>query len=479
MTLRAVWTLPDLVDYAHLLAADVDTAERDRRWFSTRIAPQIAADKQPHVRAAVLRQWLQLRREGEPTTPGLRLRQAESMLATLAWIAGGLAGAALAGAWLGSAGDAPVNAPLFWMVTVGVQLLLMLLGGLAWGLRSLRPARAPGGLPALWQALLGLASGTLNRLPGGRRDTVRAALARIDTQRERHAPLLLLPAAALAQRFGLAFNAGLLAAMLFVHLPLVELRFGWQSTYATDVQTVHRAVQAIATPWRWALPQAQPTQNQIGATRFARGQPAHTLPAEAARAWWPFLVLSIVVYGLLLRGVAWALLAAAQRRRLASLAFDDPESQALWRRLHGPLVQAHGGQAELPPLANGTSNTAAGGDCIALVAQELQDDDEHVRDALRTRLGFRPTALHRTTIDDRQAAAALRPQLPDSPTTTLVIVAPADRDPIVAIAGWLRELAATGAPLLLVLAGADDARLAIWRRFVQIQRLPIGVESWP
>jgi hypothetical protein len=207
------------------------------------------------------------------------------------------------------------------------------------------------------------------------------------------------------------------------------------------------------------------------------------LPADAARAWWPFLVLSIACYGLLLRAALWLSIALAQRRRLQALRFDDPAAHALWRRLAGPLVRAEGGAAQLPAGTATAAPRSPVGDCVVLVALELSGDDDSLRASLHTRFGCVPSAWRRIALDDRAASApalaeiAARRPLPAS----VLIVAPAQRDPIVAIALMLRavaQAAAPGAELLLLLTAADEARLAIWRRFVQIQHLPIGVEAW-
>jgi hypothetical protein len=472
----ATWTLADVVDFEHFLANDDADPSRDRQWFDERIAPVLG--DAAHDRRRAFRAWLDLQRErqaGAPT-PGQRLQQTLSLLSGTAVVLGTLLGAALAGTWLAQAGDEPVNAPLFWAATVGVQCLLLAIAAIAWPLRR----GAAGGLRAAVQSLIVAAGAAMRRLPGERRDALRATLARLAARSDRHAGLLGAPAAALLQRFALAFNAGLLVAMLALHLPLVDLRFGWQSTYPIDASQMHRAVQWVAAPWHWAVPQAQPRPDEVAATRFARGQPAHTLPPDAARAWWPFLVLSIACYGVVLRGALWAALVLVQRRRLRATAFDDPAAHALWRRLAGPLVRTEGGGAPLPAGSGGSASARPAHDCTVLVAQDLREDDDRLRTMLASGFGCAASGWHRIAIDDRSASAPLLGQIAARRPPSILVVAPAERDPIVAVAQLLRavvQAAAPGADVLLLLAAGDDARLAIWRRFVQIQRLPIGVEA--
>jgi hypothetical protein len=64
----------------------------------------------------------------------------------------------------------------------------------------------------------------------------------------------------------------------------------------------------------------------------------------------------------------------------------------------------------------------------------------------------------------------------------VAVFAPAERDPIVAVAQCLRgvvESAGAGVEVRLLLVGADAERLQHWQRFAQIQGLPLGVEAWP
>lgn len=479
---HVAWTLADVVDFDHYLATAAPDQALEQRLGEG--LPAGAPDPGTQ-RRALFHRWLALQRERDPhpPTPGQRLQQAITLTCSAATALGVLLGAGLAGTWLAHGGDEPVNAPLFWAATVGLQLLLLLaaaLGG-AWRLRT----RSSGGLAAALQGLLHHAALRLSRLPGERRQALRAALGRFAQRRGPQRALLAAPALALAQRFALGFNAGLLAAMLALHLPLVDLRFGWQSSYELQPAQVHAALQAIAMPWRWALPQAQPELADVQATRYTRGQPAHTLPAAAARAWWPFLALSIACYGLGLRLLLLALLQWLQRRRLAALRFDSPEAHALWRRLSGPLLRSERGSAQLPadtgrPTAR---RAAAQGTALAWIAQEAPETDEAVCAALQQRLGL-PLAAppQRVRIDDRTAAAPLFDALAQRQPkpALLALVVPAARDPIVAVALFLRALlqaAGAGVEVLVLLAGADDERLAIWRRFVQGQQLRLGVEA--
>ncbi|WP_119157232.1 DUF2868 domain-containing protein [Caldimonas tepidiphila] len=491
MTRTADWTLADVVDFEHFLArAD---PEDDRLRFEAEVAPGLAPGAR-RDRRAVLRAWLELQRgrQGGRPTPGTGLRAALSWLARLAWLSGGVAGVALSGAWFATATHEPVNAVLFWVAVVGLQLLLLVLALLGW-LRWRR--RGTGGaLQGLWRALLLRLDAGLRRAPGEERDALRAALGRIALRREHYGgTLLAAPLVALMQRFAVAFNLGLLVAMLALHLPLADLRFGWQSTYPISAPQMHRAVQWAATPWRWLLPQAQPGADEVAATRYGRGQPAHTLPEAAARSWWPFLALSVACYGLLLRLALWGGVELGLRRRLRALRFDHPEAGALWRRLAGPLVDSSGGVERLPQgeAAAPGAQPRPGARCAVLVAQELPLGDAALAERLRRHFGWEIDALHRVPVDDRGALEALREPLLRQRPQALAVVVESGRDPIVAVARFLRAVLglAGDAEVRVLLVpepqaaaereGGDEARLAIWRRFGQIQHLALEIERLP
>lgn len=496
MTTPPDWTLADVIDFEHFLPSQAAATPLP----ATALSALLAASADPRQqRRAVLLAWVRQQQAAAhdgptaATTPGRAFAAGLRGVSALATATGALAGIGLAGGWLANTGAVPVNAPLFWVMTVGWQLALVaaLLLGLAlrWGRARTRGAApdAPGWLRGAVRTLALAWAHALAGLSGERRDSLRAAVARTAAQAQAHGPLLASATLAPLQGFGVALNIGLLAATLTVHLLLVDLRFGWQSTYPVTPEQVHDAVQALAGPWRAVWPQAQPTLAEVAATRFSPGQAATQLPAAAARAWWPFLVASMVCYGLLLRLTLLGWTRWLHRRQLAALALDQPEAMALWRRLCGQLFEAQGGDAQLAPLRPGaTADQAvpAPGPCVLLLSDDLALDltaATHTR--LQQQFGWAvQTTLH-LPLDDRHAAGdtleALRRAQPRP--VAVALIAPAERDPIVAVAQCLRavqDAAGSGVETRLLLQGADEARLQLWQRFLQIQGLKLGVEAW-
>ncbi len=502
---RAVsWTLADVIDFEHFLTPESsgrgDAALADRELFERKIAPRLSPTEITQ-RPAVFRAWLEARREGTPRpTPGECFTAGWQTLLALGLLGGLLLGGSVAGTLLAYPDPEPINAPLFFACTAGVQMALLLAGLLAWlgrrWLGSVFGDFAP--LRAVLGALLAAMGAALRRLPGERRDRVREALGVLDRRQEIYGALAQWPLLLITQLFAVAFNVAILATTLAIHLPFVELRFGWQSTYQLSPERMHGIVATVAAPWKWAVPGAHPTAAEVAASRYTHGQSAQSLPPDAARAWWPFLAWSVAIYGLLPRAVLLVLAATKLRRGLGSLRFDHAEANALWRRLTGPIVTARGGEAVLSDGAPAAAPSRAvpsvtAGECLAFVAQELALDEAALRGVLAERFGWQLRVAHPTPIDSRREAEPLLAELRAAASSLagVAVVIPAERDPIVAIALFLREVEAaagasaevlvllTGAPLAGGFAAVDDERFGIWQRFKNIQRLRVGIERWP
>ena len=475
------WHLADLLDFESLLGSDAERAEaavraRDREIFE-RCSGGENAD-----RRAVFREWLEARREQEGTgLPGETVRTGWEALIALAVLGGLALGAGVCSAVLRFPGGEPVNVAVFLGAILGPQFVLPLLFAALWLLLRWRV-----GQPALSRALCWL-GGVLRRLPGEQRTRVQTALAALERRQEIYGSLGKWPVLIATQVFAVAFNVGALAALL-AHVPTRELRFGWQTTLEVSSAQVAPVVALAAAPWRWA-PRAHPTAEQVVATRFAPGQSLATLPGEAARAWWPFLAYAIGCYGLVLRGAVLVFALWRLRAALGGLRFDHAEANALWRRLTGPLVAAPDATAALtvPAGADPSPHAPAGGTIWLLVAKECALADTDLAAAAERAHGWHATQTQRVRIDSRGdetvlfaalASAAPRP-------AAVVVVVPAERDPIMAIGLFLREVqrAAVKVEVLVWLVGAAPENAAdrrkYWRDFLAIQRLPIGVELAP
>ncbi len=349
-----------------LLAAVVDV----RRWlrqdsdtpYPERLARDRALGRELTARddlQKVLGWWERLGAAREDVPGG---EPAGSRVAALArmvvWLL--LGGGFLAGALLGAVafdydGRHPVNLLMLLGLLVGVPLLLLaltlllLVAGRVPGLATLRAGM--GALnPARWAgAWLDRVAGL--ELYGGFAGTG-SAFARWQL-------------VAFSQWFALGYFAGVLLTGA-VLVTVTDLAFGWSSTLELDARTVHELFALLAVPWQGWLPWAVPDLALVEASRFYRLETDPVAKVEAMRlgGWWPFVLLTILFWGLLPRLV---LLLVAQRRlarALRAMLCEDPEVVALLDRLQVPRVAFAGDGPAMrePESAASTGAPAPAGD---------------------------------------------------------------------------------------------------------------------
>jgi hypothetical protein len=490
------WTIADVLDFEWLLArdraADEKTLQDRGRAFSEKIVVQ-----SPEVRGqrrALFRAWLEARRNEEPASfPGAYFLSGWQTLATVAILIGfGLGGSVTAGL-LHYRSAEPVNVSWFLALTIGLQMLVLLVALLFWLLHAatdwlddFRPLRA------LLTAITWAMSTGLRRLPGGQRDQVRAALSVIRRRSEIYGSLATWPFLVVTQLFAVAYNVGILAT-LGTHLAFANLHFQWESTLVQSPAAASRIVSVLALPWSGFAPMATltPTEieesHNIDSVRFGQMLESKDPKLQSLVAWWPFLCAMVVVYGLLVRGALLLFAAGKWRGTLRALRFDHADANALWRRLNGPLVTAppEAAQHPTPATVDREDGKHSTGTCFALIAQELHPDETALSAELARKFGWKMARSWPVKIDNRQESAAALRELHDSIQSAagVVVVVPLERDPIVAMALFLKDVLAasgSGPEVILLLVGPREMeeRLQFWRNFNAIHNLHLGLERW-
>jgi uncharacterized protein DUF2868 len=346
--------LANLIDLEAQLARDREIdpaalAARDRALLGAE-RPGDGAPPTGRARAALLDRWLEALREREPAA----LRPGRAVAGALATLRGALGLLGLALGWgagaavMRSGGAHPVNVWDFLLAFVGVQVLLLALL-LASFLLPLAAAGAPvaglvrGALGALVPRVAARLSAPARRRAAEWQTFWHRARSRRSLY---HAvePWLLL---SLTQAFGVAFNLGLLAAVLRL-VVFTDVAFGWSTTLLElDAPRFHALASALAWPWRALWPDALPSEALVAATRYSHLEGAY-LAAGAGRSaspelvggWWPFLVAAAATYGLLPRLALLVLSRARAARLLARLPLDDAEVSRLVARLAAPSLES-------------------------------------------------------------------------------------------------------------------------------------------
>jgi hypothetical protein len=342
------WRLEDLVAYECALARDTHEEwavlrERDARLG--REAPPGANRRQ------ILLQWLNQRREQEP---GIQMaadsvHQSLSVTGKFLGAAGFLLGIGTATAALAYTGEAPVNVSVFFSIFILLQVLMALVLVLAFCVpRGLRELLAFG---PVFRCCRWILEAVLNRvqalgarvLSGKHREDASEWAGAARRSVFLHGTLSKWVAFVMIQAAALLFNLGALLALLFAVL-LSDRAFGWQTTLEVSGEAVHQLVKWVALPWSWLYGEGSgyPDLSQIQGSRIVLKEGIQTLQSSDLAAWWRFLALGILSYGVLPRMVFYLLGKWQVRRILARLDFRNAASERLMQRLapQGPLFVA-------------------------------------------------------------------------------------------------------------------------------------------
>ncbi len=184
-----------------------------------------------------------------------------------------------------------------------------------------------------------------------------------------------------SQFFAVAFNAGALLSCLYLIL-FSDIAFSWSTTLQVTSEDVHSLTRLLAAPWSGLVSDASPSFSLIEASRYFRLKESLSFPEGSASAgpavlggWWPFLVMSMLCYGLLPRILFWGFSGWRLRRSVHQTILHLPGIADLLDRMNRELVETRSGEAESPvesPRAGPGDRSIAdlGGKSCALINWE-------------------------------------------------------------------------------------------------------------
>jgi hypothetical protein len=143
-----------------------------------------------------------------------------------------------------------------------------------------------------------------------------------------------------------AFYSGALATALYL-VAFSDLAFSWSTTLQADAGQVQRVTDALSIPWTRWIPDAVPSEDLVSETQYYRQSgPSPTIKPARWGEWWPFLIASMVTYGLIPRLVL-LLVSTWRFRRVMLRAFvEAPGAALVWDRLTSQLVTTQASQEE-------------------------------------------------------------------------------------------------------------------------------------
>jgi hypothetical protein len=270
-----------------------------------------------------------------------------------------------------------------------------------------------------------------------------------------------------------AFNLGALLGCLRL-IAFSDIAFSWSTTLVQlDAARFHSLVHALAAPFGWLWPDADPSPALIESTRYSRLEGAYVLSGarraahpEMVGGWWPFLLAALVCYGLVPRALTLALSRLRAARLLKRLPLDDVEVMRTLRRLSEPHVETRStlpGQPirasiSPPPRAAIASD---GSRCALILWRDIPARPE-LRDAVARQTRWNVGAVHAAGGREYQEGQVHWPRVLDGANCVAVVAEgwEAPDKAALRLVSELRRSLGERRPVLVLLADVRGDRIA-------------------
>lgn len=446
--------------------------------------------------------WLKERISHEfPTSadrsPGEIFQDTFSLLKGLCTTAGLLSGAAAGLSFFSYSGSTPVNVLQFLLIFIFSQILLTFLMGFSFTLRRLAGTVS---FPTFYSLFFGRIIGRLAQTAGNRwnkdlsaakKNSIYHVMGLIKSHNRIYGSLFYWPLFTLSQILVFFFNTGLLVTTLF-KIGTSDLAFGWQSTLQLSTAALHKLVHIMAFPWSWFIPEtiAYPSPEAIEGSRIILKDGIYHLATRDLVSWWPFLVFSILFYGVFFRGGSYLLGRWMEKKSLQNITFTSPSCRRLTQRMLAPLVSSQGQpeqetKKEIPTSETEQYTTAAESSLLpqfVLIPSDIYDtfSANNLKQILQ-RHGFATKKLLRFMSDydsDQEIKQHLHEHIRDN-SAGIFIIMEGWMVPLVDFLTYLGELrssvakdtlitvALTGRPSKTSFAALSKEDYSIWRQKIQ------------
>ncbi|PIE69100.1 MAG: hypothetical protein CSA21_04175 [Deltaproteobacteria bacterium] len=347
------WTIANLLDLEFFLGEDegnLSSADEEQLYRRDR---QIFLDLDEQLSNAsgddrgMLLAWLCARRElagkDRELLPGHAWKEIYRAAAILVPLAGLFAGGGAAFGLLVYSGAKPVNVFVFLGLLVGVPLVFLLLQGALLTIRRFSGQQTDNsGLRRLLarrllQLTFRVKTLARERLNGEQRQRLAAKNGRVLARTGLYRSVVSLPPFLLLQGLAAGFSAGAVASTL-MKVIFTDVAFGWQSTLALSAEQVWQITSWLALPWSWCLPAALPTAAQVEGSHLVLKEGISQLATADLASWWPFLCMTLLVYGLVPRLLLLLIGNILLGRRLATLQPGGNAGQRLLARMRTAII---------------------------------------------------------------------------------------------------------------------------------------------
>jgi len=223
---------------------------------------------------------------------------------------------------------------------------------------------------------------------------------------------------------------GLLALVFFR-----DVAFVWESTTPDAMQRfLETLVRVLSAPWAHVLPQAVP---DVAQSRWQAG----TVPSPSSNhAWWHFLLLALMIWGVLPRLMLMFFSRHKESSLLEKMAFAAPHHRKLWRAIDG--------------VRREDVSTAPADGALVIDVGGIAPNHEKLRPFLLQHLRVNPIAWHRTDVLDLQQTQTLQDAIRQAPAGIVLLVEAAALAPrlMITLLGKIRNLHNDNRVIILCLA---------------------------
>ena len=305
-----------------------------------------------------LRHWLQARRQAETEhrLPGHLFASASTFLSIVLLFFALTAGFGGVFSFLAYTGKEPVNVLVFFALFIFIQGILAIGSALPLAFQVKAPASlSPFGV-MMGHALSRIMEKGLGRLPAERRIEMLGLWRRLRSDTRAFGRTLFYLVFSRVQFFATLFACGALSAFL-TRILFFDTAFGWQTTLNAAPEMVHRLAQALALPWSWCFPDGTgvPHLDAVAGSRMVLKEGIEKLSGAHLTAWWPFLAMGLLVYGVLPRGLLLLISRGSLKKAVDQEIMALPQVKLFIRVLSTPALAtevteahpAHAAEAEL------------------------------------------------------------------------------------------------------------------------------------
>ncbi len=465
--MKKTWAYSDSINLEFFLQQDKNLSDeelhlRDRQIFLDSVDGQPAEKPGKY---GLLLTWLRAREKnynGDQLLPGSLAEDTYSLFKTISFVLALLTGCGSALAYFSYSGDTPVNVLTFFTLFVVIQIILAFVLVFRQTLSQLLNRGVPRSILILFCSKLSaklfryLYSKAKDSTSADKFGELQALTGSGKGMVSVHGRIFYWPFFTLLQAAGIAFNIGLLVTAL-IKITVSDVAFGWQSTLQISTEMMYRAVQFVALPWSWLFGEGTgyPSPDEIEGSRIVLKEGIAYLATDNLISWWPFLLLAVFVYGLLVRLGLYAY--GKFREQMASRGFSikTPAALNIIHRMQNPVVSSQAAKEQPAERTNNQLKTdehksKQPGDTlrpqILLVPDECYDSlnsDELV--SILQPKGLSTSTRHRFQVDyesDRKLITQLTAD--DQPVDDIMIIMESWMPPLVDFLEFLKELRKQG-----------------------------------